>query len=323
MSAGTLAVSIALHGAVLVAALGPSEAPHRARTPERPVLVEVIDAEAVEEAELTELPASPAARPLVPSIAADLVAEPVAGPATEPTEEAGAVTQDTIEETAAEEDDAATVEDGDVETEVAVAGNVEEERERLYPEAVPTGVEDTTEDVIEEPVAEFKPFESLSPAPPLPPPPLEPPPPMESAEEESPINLFPSEDALKELARRYEENPVKEKTKTLTLNSSDLRYSRYLLDMKRRIELYWEYPLASVKRGEQGKLKITFIIKNDGTVVGIDVNGSPYPGLNDAALTAIRLAAPFSALPEDLATEELRINATFIYSIITARGRPM
>jgi TonB family protein len=141
--------------------------------------------------------------------------------------------------------------------------------------------------------------------------------------------LFPTEERLMELAKKYyEEEPEKERGKVLTLNTSELRYTKYLLNLKRRIEFFWDYPPSSVRKGEQGRLRINFTIKSDGSVEGLDVvKSSNYPALDDAAVTAIRLAAPFNPFPEDFGTEKIDIRGSFEYSIIvygdrSVRDRP-
>lgn len=130
-------------------------------------------------------------------------------------------------------------------------------------------------------------------------------------------NLFLSEERLTELAERYEaEAPKGEKGKTLNLNTSEIRYQRYLINMKNRIEYVWDYPPVASRNGWQGKLNIDFTIKRDGTVTDIKlVKSSNYPVLDDAAITALRLAAPFPAFPDDFAVEEITVKGQFIYDI--------
>jgi TonB family protein len=141
--------------------------------------------------------------------------------------------------------------------------------------------------------------------------------------EPSEPKLFPTDERLRELAKKYyEEEPELEKGKVLTLNTSELKFSKYLLNLKRRIEFFWDYPRSSVRKGEQGKLRINFSISKDGSVEVIDVvKSSNYPALDDAAVTAIRLASPFNAFPEDFRTDKINIRARFEYSIIVSGER--
>lgn len=130
-------------------------------------------------------------------------------------------------------------------------------------------------------------------------------------------NLFPTHERITELEKRYEaESPMGEKGKTLQLNTSELRYQKYLINMKNRIEFYWEYPAVAARSGWQGVLNISFTIKKDGTVTNIAVGkSSNYPVLDDAAVTALRLAVPFPPFPENFGIEEININGQFEYKL--------
>lgn len=130
-------------------------------------------------------------------------------------------------------------------------------------------------------------------------------------------NLFPTPERITELEKRYEaEAPRGEKGKTLQLNTSELRYQKYLINMKNRIEFYWEYPAVAARSGWQGALFISFTIKKDGTVTDIVVGkSSNYPVLDDAAITALRLAVPFPPFPENFGIEEININGQFEYKL--------
>jgi len=130
-------------------------------------------------------------------------------------------------------------------------------------------------------------------------------------------DLFPTHERITELEKRYEaEAPRGEKGKTLQLNTSELRYQKYLINMKNRIEFYWEYPALAARSGWQGVLNISFTIKKDGTVTNINVGkSSNYPVLDDAAVTALRLAVPFPPFPDDFGIEEININGQFEYKL--------
>lgn len=130
-------------------------------------------------------------------------------------------------------------------------------------------------------------------------------------------DLFPTPERITELEKRYEaEAPRGEKGKTLQLNTSELRYQKYLINMKNRIEFYWEYPALAARSGWQGVLNISFTIRKDGTVTNINVGkSSNYPVLDDAAVTALRLAVPFPPFPDDFGIEEININGQFEYKL--------
>jgi TonB family protein len=138
-------------------------------------------------------------------------------------------------------------------------------------------------------------------------------------------NLFLTEEKLSELAEKYEkEAPTGEKGKTLQLNTTELRYQKYLIDMKHRIEFYWEYPILAIRNGWQGKLLLDFTIKNDGTIEEIKlVKSSGYPVLDDSARTALKLAAPFPPFPEHFGIEQINIKGQFEYNLIDVPPPPL
>jgi TonB family protein len=130
-------------------------------------------------------------------------------------------------------------------------------------------------------------------------------------------NLLLTEEQIAALTKRYEaEAPHAEKGKTLRLNTTELRYQKYLMNMKTRIELYWEFPVLAVRNGWQGNLQINFTINEDGTLGGINIaNSSGYPVLDDSARTALKLAAPLPPFPENFDIKQIKINAHFEYKI--------
>lgn len=136
-------------------------------------------------------------------------------------------------------------------------------------------------------------------------------------------NLFLSEERLSELTKRYEaEAPKGEQGKTLQLNTSELRYQRYLIGMKDRIQLFWEYPDVAARSGWHGRLRIDFVINRDGTVSDIRlVKSSNYPVLDDAAITALKLASPFQPFPANFTIESILIRGSFEYSFYGNEGR--
>lgn len=146
--------------------------------------------------------------------------------------------------------------------------------------------------------------------------------------QETQINLMPTkkditkvirEESRRQLAKTPYKQFVKNKPRstTLNLNTSDLRYAEYMLALKRRVELFWSYPTASVMRAEQGRLKIDFTISGDGTIKDIKlIKSSNYPALDDAAITALRLASPFQTIPKNFDLNHIDINANFEYNLI-------
>lgn len=136
-------------------------------------------------------------------------------------------------------------------------------------------------------------------------------------------SLFLPGETISALERRYEaESPKGEQGKTLNLNTSEIRYASYLVNMKKRIELYWEYPEVASKNGWNGRLFINFTIKKDGTLGEVTLaKSSGYPVLDDAAMTAIKLAVPYPAFPENFGIEQINIKGQFEYDIMYTQPR--
>ncbi len=151
--------------------------------------------------------------------------------------------------------------------------------------------------------------------------------------------LFPSTDEMAELSRLYEleqntdNGPLVQSTSKyegnkkldVSLYTSELKYQEYLFGVKKKIKFYWYYPNPSARRLEQGKVRINFLIKSDGSVAKKElemVKSTGYPALDDAAITAIKLASPFNPFPEDFEIDELDIRASFEYVIITTPQGP-
>ncbi len=130
-------------------------------------------------------------------------------------------------------------------------------------------------------------------------------------------NLMLPDERIAELAKKYEEaEPMGQSGKALQLNTSELKYQDYLLNIKRKIEFYWEYPVLAIKNNYQGRLRIDFSITKDGTIKDIKVvRSSSYPSLDDAAITALRLSSPFPPLPESFGVGDVSIHGSFEYVI--------
>ncbi len=130
-------------------------------------------------------------------------------------------------------------------------------------------------------------------------------------------NLLLSEGQVTELARRYQGSAPVSKSKTLMLNTSELKYQSYLIELKHKIEQYWEYPRMAAMRGWEGKLFIDLTIQRDGTLSEIKLSrSSRYSILDDAAITAIKLSAPFTTFPEDFDINEIKIHGQFVYTLL-------
>lgn len=90
----------------------------------------------------------------------------------------------------------------------------------------------------------------------------------------------------------------------------------YLADWRQRLEAVGNkyYPEASVRYGLYGDLRLLVVIRKDGSLEDIQVlKSSGYAVLDEAALKIVRMAAPYSPFPPELAatTDKLEIIRTW------------
>lgn len=112
------------------------------------------------------------------------------------------------------------------------------------------------------------------------------------------------------------ERNVPKKEDTVDLDTTEFKYHSYFLKLKRQIEGVWNYPRESVMRGEQGELLVIFTIARDGRLEGVRIiHSSLHPRLDDEAIRAIRVAAPYSPFPESWGLEKLNVRAIFSYRL--------
>lgn len=90
----------------------------------------------------------------------------------------------------------------------------------------------------------------------------------------------------------------------------------YLLDWRRRLEAVGNkyYPEASIRYGLYGDLRLLVVIRKDGSLEDIRIlQSSGYAVLDEAAIKIVRMAAPYSPFPAELAatTDKLEIIRTW------------
>jgi protein TonB len=131
------------------------------------------------------------------------------------------------------------------------------------------------------------------------------------------FNSAPSQFAQEQKSSRdfFGARDVNKKEDTVDLNTTEFRYLSYFLKLKRQIEGVWNYPEASRMKGEQGELLLVFTIRSDGYLEDVKLlDTSGFRRLDDEAIRAIRVAAPFSPFPQSWQLERLNIRAIFRYS---------
>ena len=107
---------------------------------------------------------------------------------------------------------------------------------------------------------------------------------------------------------------------TVSLDSSDFKYTSYLHGVKFKIEGVWRYPEAARKSALQGIGRISFTIERDGTVSDIKlITSTGYPILDEEIKKAIRAASPFNPMTDNMRLKRLNVDATFEYDLVVQR----
>ncbi len=108
-----------------------------------------------------------------------------------------------------------------------------------------------------------------------------------------------------------EEIPVGDR---VDINTTEFRYMGYMTSMRKAIELVWNYPMEAAQRGMQGEVGLEFVILKSGQTKNIKVvKSSGYKILDDSIIEAIKLASPFSPLPDGFGKERILITGSFRY----------
>jgi len=96
---------------------------------------------------------------------------------------------------------------------------------------------------------------------------------------------------------------------------------QYLDAIRRRIEKFQRYPRFAREAGLEGTTNVLFLVRRDGTVSSVEVQGSSGSKvLDDAAVSAIREASPFPAFPAEQTGDSLRILIPVVFELKEPRG---
>lgn len=134
------------------------------------------------------------------------------------------------------------------------------------------------------------------------------------------LNLYDNKDIIDRIANAKKEQPKGEDS--ASYNVFEERYASYFAKFRRRIYQLWEYPAASIQRGETGVVKLSFSILKDGSIVNIRMlESSGYPNLDREVMRVIKNMGKVP-LPESYELNQLNVEeAYFIYSIGGGNGR--
>lgn len=107
-----------------------------------------------------------------------------------------------------------------------------------------------------------------------------------------------------------------EESNVIDLNTSNFRFLGYVSQLRQAIQMTWIYPNEAVARRLEGKVGLKFRINKDGSTERVEVvQSSGYTVLDEAIVSAIKLASPFAPLPQEVTGEYKVFAGTFYYTL--------
>jgi TonB family protein len=101
---------------------------------------------------------------------------------------------------------------------------------------------------------------------------------------------------------------------TIDLDNREPQYVDYLALLKRRIERVWGYPPEAANNGISGDLLLIFTLNKSGSLIDLRlIRSSGFPVLDEAAIRAVKLAAPYDPFPAYMGSDPWNIRASFTY----------
>lgn len=107
------------------------------------------------------------------------------------------------------------------------------------------------------------------------------------------------------------EHDIEGESKEGSLQAAKARetYKQYV---KKRIAAKKVYPLKARAQGQTGNVQVHLVVSPDGTLQSADITGpSGFELLNEAALTAVRKAAPFKKMSDGMQAQEYTFTLEF------------
>lgn len=102
------------------------------------------------------------------------------------------------------------------------------------------------------------------------------------------------------------------------LDTPDPRYTDYFEILRKKIREKWVIPQDVWTAGRPRNSMVLMTIAKDGRLSGVNLQyASGAPGFDEAAVTAIKLAAPFPPIPDTISKGRLPITAGFALIIIS------
>jgi len=129
------------------------------------------------------------------------------------------------------------------------------------------------------------------------------------------LALLEGFDPEKYAALDTQSDTAEDDDKVISLDTRESKFASYFARLKHQIERVWAYPEEAARRGISGRLTLRFQISKDGNLMNVRlIDNSGYNVLDEAALQAVKTAAPYYPFPVTIDRETLSILATFIYT---------
>jgi protein TonB len=93
-------------------------------------------------------------------------------------------------------------------------------------------------------------------------------------------------------------------------------FRKYLLGLSALVERQKSYPYIARQRGQQGQVRVRFVVERDGCVSDIRVVGSSgYPSLDADAADTLRRVGRVPPLPREIGSDRLRLEIPLTYRL--------
>jgi len=132
----------------------------------------------------------------------------------------------------------------------------------------------------------------------------------------SPGLPFARPEELQRLAKLFtdQEAAKTKKNDPITLNTRDLKFYSYGLQVLNKIETVWKYPEEAGRAGIGGEVVVDLMVRRDGSLDDLLlIQSSGYSMLDDEVFRAIHAASPYGRLPTGLVEDPFPMTIHFIY----------
>lgn len=148
-----------------------------------------------------------------------------------------------------------------------------------------------------------------------PPPPSAPPPPREEPKKELPPPPPPKQEPVVEKPKE-EAVPPPPPPPPPKKQIDPKEIAEFQKMIYKKIESTKEYPYQAKLSGIEGKVKVSFVVKRDGTPASISVVvSSQHKILDEAAIETVKKAGPFLPFPQSVEADSVKVSVEIVYKL--------